>query len=232
MLGLRMAFCPVSHIPLNELRMAVVFKNDARVVYDAEQLVHWLKNYKLVNPMTNAVIQSGRVSSVLVPFRLPHMSPEDLDYTAQYLEQQGYLVWRPSGSGWRDCVGMCLCMVGMSVSLYIMLIMLECSLDALEHKDLSFMCLAVPPFLSVLNIITVVCFYWFVPDVRAYAREAVLLCMGLFALTHFSLLALGNPIETQRRAAELLTLHRELAQVFMHPRVLAVVERTLALRLP
>lgn len=83
-----MTFCPVSHIPLDELKMAVVFKNDARVVYDAKQLVHWLKNYKRINPMTNAVVPCGKISSVLVPFRLPHMSPEDLEKTSQFLDQE------------------------------------------------------------------------------------------------------------------------------------------------
>ena len=106
--------------------------------YDAEQLIHWIKNYKRINPMTNAVVPCGKINSVSVPFRLPHMGPEDLEKTAQYLDQQGYLLWRPCvPSGWQDCLGMCVCVATLTCAVCGMFTLLECSLDLIQHRDLS-----------------------------------------------------------------------------------------------
>ena len=79
--------CPVSHIPISELRMAVVFRNSA-VVFDAEHIVCWLR-HSLRNPMTNEILRSDFATNLLVPVQLPHMSLQDVERTARFLRLQG-----------------------------------------------------------------------------------------------------------------------------------------------
>lgn len=83
--------CPISHIPLRDLRMPVVFQNfPAIIVYDAPHVIEWLQN-SMRNPMSNAPVKPGPAASILCPYRLPHTTEHDLARTRRFLEKAGCL---------------------------------------------------------------------------------------------------------------------------------------------
>lgn len=225
--------CPISHIPLEELRMAVVFKGDTKTIYDAEHLVRWLKEYMPRNPMTNEEVKAGeRVANLLAPFRLPHMGERDLQVTERFLNSSGR-VWRSSSSsstvgGWRDGFGLCMCLVVWVSGFHGLLFVAECSVDTKPN----FSCLMAPVVLFFIQIACIIGMCWTFPEVRAQLalRQAVRLTFGCIVCVQiFSWLVRqhATPEELRLHATRLLLRHRGWARFFVHPRVVGLLERIL-----
>ena len=215
--------CPISHIPLEELRMAVVFQGDARTVYDAEHVVRWLREFTPKNPMTNEPVPAGRrINEVLAPIRLPHMRESDLERTARYLKRQGRL--RVFSVGWTlDCFGLCLCVVIWVSGFYGLLFVTDCSVKALESKRADIACLIAPMLLVCIQMACVLAMCWMFPEVRAYAVLAIFAALAYVLAIHaFSwvLCRYVTPEEVLRWMAQALAEHRWWVRFVMHPRML------------
>ena len=86
------SICPISHIPLINLHMPVVFRGKKpKVVYDAEHLVCWLREGRMVDPVTNEVVREGQANEILEPCWLEHLTAEEVQKTMKYLKNEGYL---------------------------------------------------------------------------------------------------------------------------------------------
>ena len=77
--------CPISFIPLHEIPHRVTFVAEKRIVYNAEDIIEWLKHYALVVPMTNSRIRPGFANEILRPH-----DPADHS-TTEILSRAGYL---------------------------------------------------------------------------------------------------------------------------------------------
>ncbi len=77
--------CPISHIPVGEILHPVTFATDHRIVYNAEDVIDWLKHYALINPITNAEVGPDFANNMLRPFDC-----DDSD-TPLVLSRAGYL---------------------------------------------------------------------------------------------------------------------------------------------
>ncbi len=225
-------FCPISHIPLEELRMAVVFRGEARTVYDAEHLVRWLREFTPKNPMTNEPVPAGRrIHEVLAPIRLPHMHDSDLERTARYLRRQGRL--RLANQRWTlDCFGLCMCMIIWVSGFYGLLFVAECSVAALESKHADLACLIAPMLLFCVQMACVLAMCWMFPEIRAYAALCQAVCLTLacvLAIHAFSwaLRLYATPEEVLRWVAEGLARNRWWVRFVVHPRMLGLVELVL-----
>jgi hypothetical protein len=224
--------CPISHIPLAELRMAVVFRGDTKTVYDAEHLVHWLKAYVPRNPMTNVMVHAGaRIVDVLIPFQLPHMSESDLRATELFLRRNGRVWWSsPStfSGNWKDGFGVCMCLIVWASGFYGLLFLAECLVDT----DVDFACLMAPVVLSFVQLSCIISLCWMFPDIRAQLAlwQAICLTLGCVASAQmcFWLVHLyATPEELCHSATHLLLRHRGWAQFLVHPRVMALLEKIL-----
>ena len=81
-----MSCCPISHIPVSELRMPVVFRHELHsVVFDADHLVNWLRSYRLVDPVTNQPIPADLAINILKPSASPDAK------TMYFLSRAGFL---------------------------------------------------------------------------------------------------------------------------------------------
>ena len=125
---------------------------------------------------------------------------------------------------------MCECVATITCAMYGMFTLLECSLDSIEQRELSFTCLATPVALLIIQCLSIVCALLFFPDIRRHVKPCLIFSLIYFVSIHLILRALGKPEELQQHIADLLTSHREMAQLFVHPRLLAIMDRTLALR--
>ena len=84
--------CPISHIPLINLHMPVVFRGKKpKVVYDAEHLVCWLREGRMVDPITNEVVREGEACEILEPCWLEHLTDKEINETEAYLKKAGFL---------------------------------------------------------------------------------------------------------------------------------------------
>jgi len=209
--------CPISHIPLGELKMAVVFRGDAKTVYDAEHLVRWLKHYIPKNPMTNEVVKVGdAVAAVLTPVRLPHMSEDDVRATERFLERSGRVWWTSSSretSAWKDGFGLCMCLVVWISGFYGLLFVAECSVDA----HLNFTCLMAPVVLFFIQLSCIIGMCWTFPEIRAQlaVRQAICLTFGCIVVVQcctWLIRKYAAPEELRLGAARLLLRHRGWAR--------------------
>ena len=226
-------FCPISHIPLSELRMAVVFRGEPKTVYDAEHLVRWLKDYMPKNPMTNESVAAGcRINEILIPTRLPHMSEVDHASTARYLKRQGRLWF--NDERWMNGFGMCMCLTIWVSGYYGLLFMAECSVEALESNSASLACLVAPMLLVFVQMACVLAMCWMFPEVRAYAavRQSVyvtLVCVSVVHASSWVLRLYATPEELLGSMADVLARHRRWMGYVVHPRMLGLLERVLVL---
>jgi len=81
--------CPISFIPVHEILHKVTFTTDRRIIYNAEDLIAWLKHYSLVVPITNAQISPGFANELLRPHDPGDQSTVDLLKQAGYLDGAG-----------------------------------------------------------------------------------------------------------------------------------------------
>ena len=77
--------CPISHIPVDEIQHPVTFVSEHRIVYNAEDVIDWLKHHSLINPITNAQVSPDFANNLLRPF-----DRNDSD-TPLVLSRAGYL---------------------------------------------------------------------------------------------------------------------------------------------
>ena len=80
------AVCPISHIPVPELTHPVVFRDNSNTVFEAEFIVTWLKNHRLIHPVSHVPVSPGLASSILSPCGLGLQAE-----TRTYLERAGFL---------------------------------------------------------------------------------------------------------------------------------------------
>ena len=81
--------CPISFLPLEEIRRPVRFvRSKDQVIYDAEHLGRWLMEVSARNPMTNEPMPFECLTDILTPVRLPHLSEEDVRQTWLFLRGQ------------------------------------------------------------------------------------------------------------------------------------------------
>lgn len=230
---LQCGFCPISHIPLHELQMAVVFKGEPKTVYDADHVVRWLRDYMPKNPMTNESVAVGcRFNEILIPIQLPHMSVFDHISTAKYLKRQGRLWSRVDSGHFMNGFGFCMCLTIWVSGFYGLLFVAECTVEALESNNASFTCLVAPMLLFFVQMTCVLTMCWLFPEVRAYAavRLAVcmtLLCMSVIHASSWVLRLYATPEETSRWIADALTRHRGWLRFVVHPRMLGLLERVM-----
>ena len=225
-------FCPISHIPLSELRMAVVFSGDSKVVYDAEHLVRWLKEFKPQNPMTNAPVQPGRLCDILAPYQLPHMDEDSLKATARFLRQEGRL-WRVKFEGYKECFGVFMWLIAWLSGFYGVTFVTECSINTLETKTTNFACLIAPIALFLVQCVCILGMCWVFPEIRARIPWRWLACIPLavFLLSnvfHVLLRMYITPAELNRWLVRSLMQHRGWVQLFVSPRMLWVLEQVLS----
>jgi hypothetical protein len=223
--------CPISHIPLSELKMAVVFRGDAKTVYDAEHLVRWLKVYAPRNPVTNRQVNAGaRIADVLVPFKLPHMGEHEWHATERFLKRSGRVWWPAASSGyWKDGFGLCMCLVVWVSGFYGLLFVAECS--AL-YPSPNFSCLMAPLVLFLVQLSCIIGMCWTFPEIRAQlaVRQAICLTLGCIACVQilcWLVCRYVTPVELRLGAARLLLRHRGWARFFVHARVMALLEKIL-----
>ena len=91
--------CPISHIPLSQIKHPVVIiksTTNLSIVYDAEHIVQWLKHHSLLDPITNKKIPAGFANSILRP-------ASSSATTAAFLARAGYLNGR-GGTVRRRCL--------------------------------------------------------------------------------------------------------------------------------
>ena len=81
--------CPISFLPLEEIRRPVRFiRSRDAVIYDAEHLAHWLMEVSARNPVTNEPVPFECLADILMPVRLPHLTDEDVRQTWLFLAGQ------------------------------------------------------------------------------------------------------------------------------------------------
>ena len=85
--------CPISHIPIEEISHPVTFVTEHRIVYNAEDVIGWLKHHSLINPITNAELNPDFANNILRPFN------RNDSITPLVLRQAGYL----DGAGGKVC---------------------------------------------------------------------------------------------------------------------------------
>ena len=227
-------FCPISHIPLAELKMAVVFKGETKVVYDAEHLVHWLCNYKLQNPMTNEIVSAWRVCDILVPFRLPHMDEGDLKATASFLSHQNAVWWRSLQCVSQECFGLSMCLIVWISGFYGLVCLTECSIDALENEETRLECIFAPVTLFFIQLLCVVCMFWVFPELRLQqiVRQTVVCTLVMFFMSYLISILLCMYFEKDELISlvkRFLVWFRHGALLVRHSRVLALLDRLLRL---
>ena len=86
--------CPISHIPVAEIQHRVTFTSEHRIVYNAEDVIEWLKHHTLVNPITNSPVSADFANNLLHPFHANDTA------TAEFLLRAGYL----DGCGGKVCL--------------------------------------------------------------------------------------------------------------------------------
>ena len=81
--------CPISFLPLEEIRRPVRFvRCKDQVIYDAEHLARWLMEVSARNPITNEPVPFECLADILIPAYLPHLSKEDVRQTWIFLRSQ------------------------------------------------------------------------------------------------------------------------------------------------
>lgn len=221
-------FCPISHIPLNELKMAVVFHDRWKTVYDAESVVHWLKEYSPKNPMTNEAVPVGRrIDKVLTPIKLPHMDDADVEATARFLKHQRRL-WLASHSvRCRDGVGLCMCVIIWVSGFYGFWFLAGCSVEAVESGVENFSCLIVPLVLCFIQMTCVLSMCWLFPELHAPARLAVYVTLICVSLIHAFAWMMRLYLTSGDGLVDWLAQNREWVQIVVEPRGLHLLERVL-----
>ena len=81
--------CPISFLPLEEIRRPVRFvRSKDNIIYDAEHLARWLMEVSARNPVTNEPVPFECLTDILMPACLPHLSEEDVRQTWLFLRGQ------------------------------------------------------------------------------------------------------------------------------------------------
>ena len=220
--------------------MAVVFRGDSRVIYDAEHLVQWLKQGRLQNPMTNETVPTGRrFEDILTPIQLPHMNSTHEDTTARFLRSKGK-VGLASYEKHRELIGTLAYILVMVSCIYSIIFMAECGLDRLETKPIQPMeedsCIWVPPLLVPFQLAGSSVAYWAFPVVRPHAIPTIKWIIGGLLLMP-SIVNLINthvisPEDTRRCITWLLGVHNKYHHYMPIPsRISRLVQRLLLLAL-
>jgi len=227
--------CPISHIPLSELRLATTFRSDARVVYDAEYLVEWLRRgWPPRNPMTNAAVPARVPAHVLLRAcgRSARLPAADAKATLAFLRAQGPLHEEPSLGGfarlrWRqmdergrvEWIGVCAYALVLISMLFVCELMLRCAGAQLLQPDartildpraplepLSGVCVWVPGLMLPLQLVGLGVTGWAFPEIRRYFLLTLAATVAGFLITFVTLTTVVGP--DGMRAAAMWLLER------------------------
>ena len=226
-------FCPISHIQLRELQMAVIFRGDRRVVYDAEHLVLWLQQCRSRNPMTNAAVPVGsKLANLLEPFQLPHMNEAHLTATVRFLIAQGS-IGILSQKERRECVGVYVYTLVLLSAVCGTIFVCECVLDQFDTEPLAPLagsCFWVPSLLIPAQITGLTIVLWAFPQARYNVTLAILLTAVMFLLANGLVMAFGphlTPEDLRRHSIRVLELCLADNHTLLHPRLARITERLL-----
>ena len=211
-----MAICPVSHIPLDELRMAVVFRN-SNVVYEAEYIVRWLR-HSLKNPMTNEILRSDLATNLLLPVRLPHMSERDVQRTARFLKLQGRVTASVSR---QETIHVVLGFAMLALTWMFNLYWFAAVVNCLEGQD-DYPCLWLPLLFFSVQMVACVCTLCVFPRAGFWGAFREVVHFFLFMLVVF----LTFWLLTSCRVVRLYVMYRENVQQY---HILSLPDRISAL---
>ena len=164
--------CPISQTKLSDLRHAVTFSDDHRVVYDAEHLVHWLRAYKPCNPITNAAINPRRrLVDLLSPHRLPHTTKAEIHATVRFLKQQGTV---DGQTAYRDHLGICMCLVTWTSAGYGLTATYGCAQELMLYaREPEFACKTIPILLITTQLCCALGLCCILPEIRLFVTPSI-----------------------------------------------------------
>ena len=81
--------CPISHIPIEEILHPVTSMTGPRIVFNAEDIIHWLKHCSLLNPVTNAEVKADLAEHILRCFESNDEATQLVLSRAGYLDGAG-----------------------------------------------------------------------------------------------------------------------------------------------